>query len=62
MGKLSDILREQGKLDDIESAWESTDAAGDYRRVAEGRIRRRHRERGRDRIAIQGDAGLSADV
>ncbi len=30
MGKLSDILREQGKLDTIESAWESTAAAGDY--------------------------------
>lgn len=30
MGKLSDILREQGKLDSIESAWDSTAAAGDY--------------------------------
>lgn len=30
MGKLSDILREQGKLDTIESAWKTTDAAGDY--------------------------------
>lgn len=30
MGKLSDILREQGKLDTIESAWASTAAAGDF--------------------------------
>ncbi|MDA9857488.1 DUF669 domain-containing protein [Rubripirellula sp.] len=30
MGKLSDILRAHGTLGDIESAWQSTDAAGDY--------------------------------
>ncbi len=30
MGKLSDILREQGSLDTIASAWNSTAAAGDY--------------------------------
>lgn len=30
MGKLSDILREQGSLDTIKSAWDSTAAAGDF--------------------------------
>lgn len=30
MGKLSDILREQGSLDTINSAWDSTAAAGDF--------------------------------
>ncbi|EMI52189.1 hypothetical protein [Rhodopirellula sallentina] len=30
MGKLSDILRQQGTLDTIASAWDSTDAAGEY--------------------------------
>ncbi|TWT70958.1 hypothetical protein [Crateriforma conspicua] len=29
MGKLSEILRQQGKLDTIASAWETTEAAGD---------------------------------
>lgn len=30
MGKLTDILREQGSLNSINSAWESTAAAGDF--------------------------------
>ncbi|MCD0459211.1 DUF669 domain-containing protein [Roseiconus lacunae] len=36
MGKLSDILREQGKLDDIAAAWDSTDAAGDFDTLPKG--------------------------
>ena len=30
MGRLSDILRQQGKLNDVQSAWNSTAAAGEF--------------------------------
>ncbi|TWU33740.1 DUF669 domain-containing protein [Novipirellula artificiosorum] len=36
MGKLTDILRDQGKLDTIESAWGTTDAAADFDTLPKG--------------------------
>lgn len=36
MGKLTDILREQDKLDDIAAAWKTTEAAGEFDTLPRG--------------------------